>query len=332
MIILKLINLLKLKGKYVYSDTKNVSRAAEYWDKNVQIRGEPQANIIHWLNSPLVGKTCLNKLNIGNKTMSILEWLPWIKEKYVPKTLEVGLSLGCGDGSLERHALSLGICKELDAFDVSNRSVNIAIEEAKKQDIFTKLHYGITDINSIMLENDKYDLVFIGSAMHHFYNLEHIIIEIRKSLKKDGLFFINEFIGPSQFQWTDKQLQIINELLFLLPSRLRHDITTNFQKLPLTRPTLEDMNAHDPSEAIRSAEIMSLLRHYFEIVERIDFGGTLLHLLLQGIIDNFDSDWEEDVAILRLLGYFEEVLIREGVLSSDFTLAVLRNIRNPIPD
>jgi hypothetical protein len=48
-------------------------------------------------------------------------------------------------------------------------------------------------------------------------------------------------------------------------------------------------------------------------VERTYFGGTLLHLLLQGIIGNFGSTREGDVTVLRLLGYIEDVLIHGGV-------------------
>jgi SAM-dependent methyltransferase len=281
--------------------------------------------ITEWLHSPLVGEYCLSRLKVGNKIMSVLQWLLWVKEKYVPEALECGLSLGCGNGRLERHGLLLGICKKFDAFDVSNRSINIAIEEGEKQGLSDKLHYEVADINNISLECDKYDIVFLGSAMHHFQNLEHVTAEIKKSLKKDGLLIANEFIGPSQFQWTDKQLQIMNELLQLLPLRLRYDVRTNELKLPITRPTIEHMNTCDPSEAIRSAEIVPILENWFEIIEKVDFGGTILHLLLQGIVGNFDSSNEEDIAILKMLGYMEDVLIREKVLSSNFALLVLRN-------
>jgi SAM-dependent methyltransferase len=303
----------------------NVLKAAEYWDKKVQVPTDPVVKITEWLHSPLVGNYCLSRLKVGNKIMSVLQWLLWVKEKYVPKALECGLSLGCGNGKLERHALFLGVCEKFDAFDASSRSINIAIEEGEKQGLSDKLHYEVADINNISLECDKYDIVFLGSAMHHFQNLEHVTSEIKKSLKKDGLLIANEYIGPSQFQWPDKQVQIMNELLQLLPLRLRHDVTTNKPKVPITRPTIEHMNTHDPSEAIRSAEIVPILESSFEIIERVDFGGTLLHLLLQGIVDNFDSSNEGDITILKMLGYIEDILIREGVLSSDFALLVARN-------
>ncbi len=40
---------------------------------------------------------------------------------------------------------------------------------------------------------------------------------------------------------------------------------------------------------------------------------------------NFNSEKEEDIAILRLIEYIEDILIKEKVLSSDFTLVVARN-------
>jgi SAM-dependent methyltransferase len=304
---------------------EDAAKIADYWDRNVQVRERPPPeNVIHWLNSPLVGEHCLQKLSVHGKSLSVLEWLPWFKDKYVPHALESGLSLGCGDGALERHALALGICLHLDAHDVSPRSVEIAKAEAQRQGLSGRVTYHASNIDYISLAEDKYDVVFVGSAMHHFSRLEHVIAEIRRSLKTPGLIVINEFVGPSQFQWTDKQLQIINELLAILPHRLRYDVTTNTEKAPVARPTIESMNAIDPSEAIRSAEIMSALSKEFDIVERVDYGGTLLHPLLYAIVDNFRADSAEDRAILKLLGYIEDVLIREGVLDSDFSIVVLR--------
>jgi hypothetical protein len=111
----------------------------------------------------------------------------------------------------------------------------------------------------------------------------------------------------------------------LLPLRLRYDVTTSQTKLSINKPIVGHMNTHNPSEAIRSAEITTLLESSFEIIERIDFGGTILHLLLQRIVDNFDSSNEGDITILKMLGYIKDILIREGVLSSDFALIVARN-------
>ena len=84
------------------------------------------------------------------------------------------------------------------------------------------------------------------------------------------------------------------------------------------------MNKNDPSEAIRSADIVSLLPQYFTIVEKKDYGGTILHMLLQYIISNFNPDNDKDNTILSLLILLEKILIREHVLNSDFAFIITK--------
>ena len=310
--------------KKVYE--KNIEKASCHWDEHVKLHGESSI-LINWLDSPLVQDRCLKKLRVGDKLMSVTQWVLWVKEKYVSSRLNYGLSLGCGDGTLERHAISFDICSKFDAYDISGKSIEIAKCLSEKEGLATCINYHVADINNIILDKDKYDIIFVGMAMHHFLNLEHIFEELRKSLKPNGLLIINEFVGPSQFQWTDKQLIIINELLELLPERLKVDVRSGRLKVPVRTPSIESMNENDPSEAIRSSDIIPLVYKMFNVEERIDFGGTILHLLLDAIIANFNPAKEEDIAILRLLGYIEDILIKEKVLSSDFTLIVARNIK-----
>lgn len=159
----------------------------------------------------------------------------------------------------------------------------------------TCINYQVADVNKIVLSKNKYDIAFGSMAMHHFSNLEHIFNELRKSLKPNGLFILNEFVGPSQFQWTEKQINITNELLEILPEKYKVDLTTGDLKERIYRPAIEFMNDYDPSEAIRSSDIVPLVAKYFKIEERIDYGGTILHLLLQNIVGNFNPSKEEDM-------------------------------------
>jgi hypothetical protein len=66
---------------------------------------------------------------------------------------------------------------------------------------------------------------------------------------------------------------------------------------------------------------MPILNRYFRIVERVDYGGTILHGLLQDIIGNFRK---EDLPLLRLICYLERLLIAENVLASDHVVAVCK--------
>ncbi len=196
----------------------------------------------------------------------------------------------------------------MDAYDISPIAIEFARRKANRL-----INYVLADLNSICLPRCKYDIVFSGSALHHIAALEHVLEEISLSLKSDGIFAINDYVGPSQFQWTEKQLRIMNDILSILPERLRKD--------PISRIPIEVMNANDPSEAIRSGEIMSILGRYFRVIERVDYGGTLLHALLQGIIGKFTDD---DLPLLRLICYMERLLITENILSSDHVVAICK--------
>lgn len=82
----------------------------------------------------------------------------------------------------------------------------------------------------------------------------------------------------------------------------------------------------DPSEAIRSSDIVPLIHRYFKVIEERDMGGTILQMLLANIVDNFDISKEEDLTLLKLLCYFENFVIEEKVLASDFKLLIARKI------
>jgi glycosyltransferase involved in cell wall biosynthesis/SAM-dependent methyltransferase len=276
---------------------------------------------LNWMESPLIAGPYINRQISGDPADN---WMIWVRKALVPNKLGRGLSLGCGEGCLERHATSLGICEAFDAFDISAQAIAIARAKAAQEGC-AHIHYEVRDVNKIQLPPEHYDIAFAGSALHHIASLEHVLDEVHKALKPGCFFIANEFVGPSRFQWTDKQLQIINELLALLPPRYRADLRRPGQiKSRVDRPTVAQMLLSDPSEAVRSAEIIPLIQQRFEIVQQTDFGGTILHMLLSDIVGNFDPASEVDATIIRLLCYLEKTLIAEGVLPSDFTLIVAR--------
>lgn len=87
-------------------------------------------------------------------------------------------------------------------------------------------------------------------------------------------------------------------------------------------PTLRSVIAVDPSEAVRSAEILPVLRTLFDVVEFRPLGGTILQFLLADIAGNFQDEVGE-----QLLGIFfqlEDTLMACGDLPSDFAYIVAR--------
>ena len=115
---------------------------------------------------------------------------------------------------------------------------------------------------------------------------------VRQTLTTDGILLVVDFFGPSRFQWTDIQIELTQQLLDLLPPEMRKNLRDPnlFEyKHVITRPNMDDLVRADPSEAVRSDEIYTLLKNKFNIIEEKPLGGTLLSLLFDGIAGNFDE-------------------------------------------
>ncbi len=93
------------------------------------------------------------------------------------------------------------------------------------------------------------------------------------------------------------------------------------EKITANLPTERSVIAVDPSEAVRSAEIVSVLQQYFDIVEYKPLGGTILQFLLADIAGNFEQD-EAGNRLLEMLFTIEDTLMEVGALQSDFAYIV----------
>ena len=88
--------------------------------------------------------------------------------------------------------------------------------------------------------------------------------------------------------------------------------------------TIEEINAVDPSEAIRSADILKLLPQYFDILEIRGYGGTLLQPLLNEIAGHFAEDDPCSMGYLQSFFDLEDQLIASGKLPHDCAIIVAR--------
>lgn len=228
------------------------------------------------------------------------------------------LSLGCGDGQLELSLLALGACERMVAVDLSPSRLD-RVRAAAPPDVIDRLELVCANLESWRPEG-RFDLVVANGVIHHLEGLERIFDLIDQVLTDNGLLYLDEYVGPSRFQWTDQQLRIINRLLDRLSPELRHDLV-----LPelgvrpeVTRPAVSELIAADPSEAARSAEIRNLLRDRFQVIEERPWGGAIVHQLFNRIMGNFSG--HDD--LVRVIMELDAILTDEGVVDSDFLWGV----------
>jgi ubiquinone/menaquinone biosynthesis C-methylase UbiE len=301
----------------------DVERVAELWDRTAQERAV--SPVQGWLDSPIVLEGYVQPTVSGSPQVN---WLIALAERLAIPRSGRWLSLGCGSAGLEIFAAGEGLFRSLTAYDVSETSLDQARQAAAARGI-DNLEFRLGDFHRIEPPASTYDVVLMNMSLHHVKELRSVLEGVRRTLLPHGFLLINEFIGPRQFQFTDLQLSIVRDLLAAMPPSWRRDCATGELKSEYRRMPVEHWNVADPSEAIRSDVIVEEIQRQFRIVERIDYGGTILNLLLEHIVHNFDPADEKDVAAVRLLGAFEATLLRHGVIPSDFTVMAMKK-RNPI--
>ena len=296
------------------------AQAFALWGDRAKERQNSTRPIVAWTDSIIVSRRYIHPQISGRPDSN---WLEWAAQRYFSAPAECALSVGSGDGGFERHGLAVGLANRFEAFDASPGAVELATQLGKTHGVDDRVTYVVADLNHHRFEPLRYDAAFASMAVHHIQDLEHFFVQVRRALKPGALFIMNEFVGPNQFQWTAPQMELADALLQRIPERYRRSLISGYTKSRVTRQTLAAMNQVDPTEAVRSADIIPLMRAHFELVEQVDYGGTLLNLILEEIAGNF-SDTDEDFAVLEPLFDAERDYLRRGVISSDFTVLVGR--------
>jgi SAM-dependent methyltransferase len=230
---------------------------------------------------------------------------------------------GPGVGELERGLCQYNFARQHEGIDISDEAIRIAVAQAQAAG-FSHIHYRQGNLNTIALELRAFDVIFGISSIHHTERLEHVFAQVQQALKPGGYFFLDEFIGPNRFQWTDEQIRAINEQLLVLPRKLRRLISDRGKfKDRVIRRSPEEIIASDPSEAIRSSDIVPLLARYFDVLEVKGYGGSIIHELLYDIAGNFAEEHHPgSIDRLRSLFQAEDELTASGQLRDDFAVII----------
>jgi SAM-dependent methyltransferase len=304
----------------VHPPSASDDAAFSVWGDRATERQNAARPIVAWSDSPVILRHYVHPTISGSPDGN---WLDWAARRYFREPSDLTLSIGSGDGGLERHGLAVGLARRFEAFDASAGAVELARRLAQEHHVEDRVEYFVADLNEHCFPDGRYDAAFASMAVHHIRNLEHFFAQVRRALKPGALFIMNEYVGPNQFQWTNRQLELADDLLMRIPERYRRSLLSGHIKVRNNRLPLDHMNAVDPTEAIRSSDIIPLLRTYFDVVEQVDYGGTLLNLALEEITGNF-AETPEDLAVLELLFEAERDYLKRGVIPSDFTVLVAR--------
>ncbi|MBK8980476.1 MAG: methyltransferase domain-containing protein [Planctomycetes bacterium] len=229
------------------------------------------------------------------------------------------VSIGSGPAHKERALARALPDRSFVGIDIAADIVATVTADARAEGL-TNLELRVGDFNALELETGRYRAVLGLGALHHVENLEGFWAASRAGLAPDGVILAQEYVGPDRFQWTPAQVEHGDRVLRdVIPAehKIHHD--------HVVAPSVEAMLEIDPSEAVRSSELVSTCRAAgFELVGYAGAGCSLLQPVLIGQIETFDPlDWSHGQILARLFAE-EQRLLADGTLTDDFAMFVAR--------
>jgi SAM-dependent methyltransferase len=283
--------------------------ARRFWDGNGNGNGHNgESEEDHfWLSQPLV-RRAVNRRVTGDPNVWPMEWFA---RTFAPRPLPLGLSIGCGTGTLERDVLAKGVCAQIEGVDFSRASVLEARRLAEEAGLARRLRYRVEDVSALALPKARYDIVFFHGSLHHVRGVERLLDEVRETLKPGGLLYVDEYMGPSRSEWAEEDWVFARAAFDNLPESLKN-------RTHLMIPLPFD----DPLESVRSSAIRPEVLRRFTVVADRPYGGNVLWFILP-CLDIARLREDGDGALTRLVT-LEDHLLEKGWVDGWFRILVAR--------
>ncbi len=172
---------------------KHLKGEAKYWD-----RFEEQVSkygIPIWVDYQKADTKEIPFINFSTNPVIDRLYLEKVKDLVIKKagTGKI-LDLGCGAGWLSLELARKG--GKVIGIDISQKRIEIAKKYAKKESI--KIDYLVGDIEDCSWEsNNTYDAIINWNTLHHTKDPQKILVSVRKSLKKSGIFISWDHLGDN---------------------------------------------------------------------------------------------------------------------------------------
>lgn len=286
-----------------------MEKVGKYWGNHIA----KQEREFWWDSEKLVSHMnyLICKEEIKGWNAGAIKCLRNIADKY-----PLALSVGCGNATKEMQLLESGLVEHFVCFELSAERIEAGRKIAKSK----MLENRITFIRGDFLTSDRkeggYDLVFWDNSLHHMLDAYEAVRVSYEILKAGGVFFCNDYIGESRFQWSDEKLEYVNAIRDTLDEEI---FLVKGEKFPRhrKRPSKEKLMQSDPSEAADSDRILPAVKKYFPKAQITMLGGVV-HLLL---MDKMMGNIPEDSKLLKQLIEADDEAISRGMSNYAFILA-----------
>jgi SAM-dependent methyltransferase len=233
-----------------------------------------------------------------------------------------GVSIGCGTGSKERHVIRSGLVQHFTLFELSSVAVEQGRMQAEEAGLAESMTFRMEDGLAAETGEGVYDLVYWNNALHHMFDVKAALEWSRRVLRTGGVLLMDDFVGPTRMQWSDRLLDINTAVLGALPREyLRHPMRPGYWVSPRAERTpVAAVIAADPSECADSANILPELMRIFPDAWVRKTGGGIYHVALNDVLHNIVA--AQDYALLDKLLDLDDQCVAIGETHYAVAIAV----------
>lgn len=163
---------------------------------------------------------------------------------------------------------------------------------------------------SAPITDGTFDLVVWSNALHHMMDVPGAVAWSRRILRPGGVLFIDDYVGPSRFQYSDETLEIVNRVRSTLPVNIFR-ATGSEKAVPrlITRIKPEELMAVDPSEAADSERTLEAVRNIFPEANIIPISSSIFILAYQRIVHRLNESHHRHIKMAAII---DEMLLQSG--------------------
>jgi SAM-dependent methyltransferase len=297
---------------------ETLNKAAQKWDK------AHAAKKRKWLQLRQCRDYFNHKIAKDSTFNRVTEAYAWRLQQELrnKSSFQKAISIGCGMGKPEMELVQQGIVKEFDLFEISPVAIEKGQAIAKKLGVQKQVNFYQGDVFSLEIK-DKYDLVYWKSSLHHMLDVNAAVHFCKNFMKVGGVFSAFDYVGPSRFQYSETNLEIINNVLAAIPNKYFKHFKKPDELLPkiIAKPSAEKLIAIDPTEAADSENILPAIKQYFPDADITILGGGIARLVLDYIAHNLDEEAEEDETLIKLILLIDDMAAQQGIYHNVFVVA-----------
>lgn len=247
-------------------------------------------------------------------------WMHHLLAQHGGRPFRRALVLNCGNGWVERDLARLGVIEAAVGVDIAPELVAEAAAAAARDGITAR--YEIADIDRYDIADDV-DLVVNHAAGHHITRLDTVFRRIATALPEDGTFVTWDYVGPHRNQYCAAHWEAAHQLNQTLPTAYRSQ---------LVYPSLLGTIDGDPSEAVHSELVLSMLDRYFVVDHLRRLGGAMGYLLITHNAPLLDAPAEISGPIVERILAADEQAITDHPDWNLFAYAIARPRKDVLTD